>query len=124
MTTTAPPHNFDATNGYPFPRVYKIDIAYPENQKPRVFYEQCMAMVDKAGVVHHISGTEVRHELQLDALPHQVPWVSPDTGAEVPGQFATRGGLMMNLLAIVRADQKLRIAQASTPAAPTEPAGE
>jgi hypothetical protein len=117
------PRNYDTSNGLPYPRVTRIVIDYPESGVPTVDYIERTAIVDSAGTVRMLDGGGQLLRMQLPGPTETVGWVSPATGAPIPGSTTVQE-LLMGVTAMVRRDQLRRDGPPPAPAPAPAPEGE
>lgn len=116
--------NYDTTGHKPYTRVTAVSINYSSAGVPSIEYTEQLAVVDGNGVVQHLNAASSRHVLDLGQITEPVQVVHPATGQPIPGMTATQQGVMLGILAFVRADQVRRDGPAVVEPAPAEPAGE
>jgi len=100
--------NFDASQvGVPYVRAHRIIIDYPDQgQKPTAVIEQSLACKMADGAIRKLEdlpALNVSFDFAADGST-PIPLVSPDNAAAL-GQNTTLNMAMLNILAVVRAEQ-------------------
>jgi hypothetical protein len=123
--TTMPPYNFNPDGHMPYTRVPHIEIAYGDDQIPRISITIAQAIVDGAGQVRHTDRTRItKGPISALSLPATVPAMNEATGEPIPGETVSLANLQKGLYSYVRAIIALESAPAVQAEQPTEQATE